>query len=155
MRQSPTFKAFRAQAGGGTPVAALASPPLITIVDDEWQPQLARPARPFGAIHHGSLQGHSDEVASTPGRLNSSCLMHPHKGARDTHGVHFAVEQIVESMDDATLPRCVLSRSTTYSSARQQARPGDAQRAPMSDLSMHRGRWVDALGRLVSTGSAC
>ena len=146
--KSDVLKAFRAQAGGGTPVAALASPLLVTIVDEAWQPQLTRSAHLFGAIHRGSLHGDSGERDSTPDRPNLSCLMHSQEGARDTHDVCFAVEQIVESMRVATLHRLAPSWLTASISESRRRCPGEEQRAPFFDLSMHRGSWVDADGRV-------
>ena len=119
------FKAFRSQAGGGTPVAALASPPLITIVDEGWQPQVARPARPFGAVHQGSLRSDLGQLNDTPDLPNASCNIHAQEGARYTHAVHFVVEKIVDFLHDKPDQSCVLTWPTTHTSAMQQKRPGE------------------------------
>ena len=68
--------------------------------------------------------------------------MNPQEDVRVTHAVWIAVEQIVESMRAVTSHRCIPSWSTSHISARQQDQPGDAQRAPMSDLSLYAPRVV-------------
>ena len=64
MRENPTLKAVRVEAGGGTEWPALAPRALAIIVIIEEQLSGRSPAGRFCSIHLGGAQDHSHELTS-------------------------------------------------------------------------------------------
>ena len=125
-----------------------ARPAPSAIVIKAEQSQGVRPARPFGAIGHAGLRGHSCEVASH--HDGPCCLDSPTLGKTSRqHAVSdLQVEQGVESEHAMAAGRGVPLGSTALSSETQREQPGEAQRAPFSDLSVRHASRDDAGGRV-------
>ena len=123
-------------------------PSARTIVKEAEQPEGARPTRLYGAIRRAGLRKHSCEVASH--HDGPCCLDSPTLGKTSRqHAVSdLQVEQGVESEHAMAAGRGVPLGSTALSSETQREQPGEAQRAPFSDLSVRHASRDDAGGRV-------
>ena len=121
--------------------------PTFTVIMIE-HPQGARPAHLYGTIHRAGLRGRSSEVASYPPR--PFCRVSPTSGltASGVRAVHYSDGQSAESVHADARHSGRSSGSTICSAGRQRVQPGEAQGAPESGLSMHRGSQTDADGRV-------